>query len=474
MNTKNKSLVFLALIVFLHLFTSCNEEITNPINSDELLNENQLFLREMSILLGKAIAEQEDMNELKDWMTQADDHGQLVSFAYLLGLEEHYKINELENSMNRNSRSKPYFLDRMENIFYDNQDDFLHLHKKVKLEKETGMSKRSSDARETFDYLTQLLASENYQIFYPYDPEFDDDDTSIPFYYTSYDPMNGESKNEGFLFASNTGDYEKVGVMTNDFLDNNHVFLIVPIEPCDLPGMPCDAIELSPGIVNPGGDLPPPANGEAVLLTYNVNHKYITDDNDMITSKIGKIRVKGTSWMGFGGTKQKLRFMRGAGEGAISFVDGQIIAAGLQYDVGPEIHIKRKYVKDKGEWVDFNHTFDADWLMTKNSQAFAVFSKHNLVFTKGKVNAGYQSGFKVGSDGKVEAHYNSSGSGELEMQIDAAKYRSKVELSRRQVLITNVGTNSTSTYTEDGIDFNVKTIGIIDFYFKHWHTSFAD
>lgn len=488
------------VIIFLFSFSACQDDSINsiePINVE--LSEHQVFLKEVSILLGKAISDPNDRVELKSWMEKADNDGQLVSFAFLLGDVDNFKINEIESQTKSSdfSYSKPSFLKKMEEVFNNNEEEFSQLYKSVRKEEESLQNLKSSDSRELFDYLTSLLVSDQYQIFYPFDPEFEDDDLSIPFFYTSYDPMNGADRNEGFLFLDGSENYETIADMRNDFLDENPVFLVVPIDPCDIPGETCNSVLLrsydeiigDPGYPHdpgypgdpfepgnpsdPGGGLPPPSNGGAVLLTYNVNHNHMTDDADMITTRVGKIRVNGTSWMGFAGANQKLQFRRGAGEGNITITAGQIVAKGLDYDVGPIVKISRKNCRKKN-WVVANLNFDADWTMTKNSQNIAVFSKHNFVFSEAKVTAGYKSGFKLNASGGIEPYQESSGSGTLDIKLNASIFRANVELTRRQVLITIRGAHSTETYTDEGIDYNVKDVGIVDFYFKHWHTSFAD
>jgi len=486
MKQKN-NISFWIIFILIGFFTACQDDFVDQLNFEN--NEEPLFLREISLLLGEAISNSQDRNELKNLMSEVDTYyGELVSFAFLLGDKDNYKTNELNYLKSSGGLSSgPEFLNKMKVIFENNEDKFPHLHKKAKKAKKYSPNLKSSDSREIFDYLTSLISGQ-YQIFYPYDPEFEDDDTSLPFYYTSYDPLNGANKNEVFYFNEGGSDFEILPEEYNDFLDDNPVFLVIPVDPCDLPGNDCDVYLLIPPEEDdlgfppdypgfpfePGddiGDLPPPANGGSVLLTYNVDHNNMTDDNDMITTRVAKIRVKGTSWMGFGSTHQKLRFMRGAGEGQITITGGQILAAGVQFTVGPELKISRKNVKKK-RWVNANLPFDADWLMSKNTQNFAVFSIHHLVTSTAKVNASYKSGFKINAQGNIEAHQESSGSGTLDIQLNAARFRANTELSRRQVLITIVGDNSTYTYTENGVDYNVKEIGIVEFYFKHWHTSF--
>ena len=475
------------IIIFCGFLFACNDELLEPI--DYNLNDHQLFLKEVSILFGKSITDPEAREELKEWMRKADPNGQLMSFAYLFGDESKYKLNEKGRSEKvfENGFVRPAFVEKMQEIFENNEDEFTHLYRSTREMTMVQPNLKNSGSRELFDLLTNLLINEQYQIFYPFDPEFENDDLTIPFFYTSYDPLDGSTVNEGFLFNNGADDFERIPSLNNDFLDVNPVFLIVPIDPCDIEGQPCNSILLisdfeigypgdptnpgNPG--GPGGDLPPPANGGATLLTYNVNHNNMLDDRDMITTRVAKIRVRGTDWMGFGATHQKLQFMRGAGEGTISISNGQIVADGLSFMVGPEVKISRRNCR-KERWVNANLNFDADWRMSKNSQAFAVFSKHHLVFSTGKVTAGFKSGYKVNPAGEIESYQEISGSGSLDIQLDAAKFRSNVELSRRQVLITIVGQNSTYTYSDGGVLYNVKDIGIVDFYFKHWHTSFAD
>ena len=81
-----------------------------------------------------------------------------------------------------------------------------------------------------------------------------------------------------------------------------------------------------------------------------------------------------------------------------------------------------------------------------------------------------KSGFKI-ENGKIVPSYEASGDVKIKVTVGAAKFRHNVEISRRMVLITNVGTGTTGrTILDNGVAYNVKTMGIVDYYFKHYHS----
>jgi hypothetical protein len=134
------------------------------------------------------------------------------------------------------------------------------------------------------------------------------------------------------------------------------------------------------------------------------------------------------------------------------------------------ISIKRKFIKRKKRWVALNFQLDPDWNMSENTQSMAVFSIHHF-----SADASYEltakSGFKVDPIKGIVAGSEISGASKLKVTVGNAKFRANVELSRRQVLSTIVGPGVTGKQKEfDGINYNVKKIGVIDYYLEHYFT----
>lgn len=176
-------------------------------------------------------------------------------------------------------------------------------------------------------------------------------------------------------------------------------------------------------------------------------------------------------YIGFAGDRLKLTMVRASGDGAIQVTNGQIVAGANVYTVGPnEFEIIRKHCRDK-VWVVFDQEFDPDWNMSEHTQSMAFFSNHNLVFSTASVVLTTKSGFKLNAAGVPEPYSEQSGSTTINVSIQGAKFREKVELSRRQVLSSIVGPCTTNqVHVDGGISYNVKWSGLVHYYFKHWHT----
>ncbi len=254
--------------------------------------------------------------------------------------------------------------------------------------------------------------------------------------------------------------------MDDDFLDDNPVFVLSPIDICDIDGRDCIYTEVFP-VGNGDDDLPPPFNGNPKLLTYNVNHKDIEED-DIISSVMPRFRVKGKDWLGFAATHQKIEVFRGSPDGKITISGNTITAESKAYNIG-YFKFRKKGVK-KGWWHKVDREFDSDWNMSENEQAITIFSKHKL---KGEASAelNTKAGLKL-DGGKIKPVVEATVSSKVKVTVGAAKQRVKGQLSRRQVLSTIVGNGITNeTYTDGGVKYNVKKVGIFSFYLKHYYTN---
>lgn len=475
------------------IFVSCSEDSETIDLQTENLNDKQKLMQETSILLGKMLTNSEVKTVLNQKMKEVDEDAEIVSFAYLFEQENGLRKNEISNFSKRKVNSSNVFKTALQNEFEKNEENYKTIASVLETKSPKGALARTSAT--IADDLATLLVSEELQIFYPFDPEYEDDDTSVQEFYVSYDPLNNAQTNTGFKFHVGLTDIDVVDGMTNDFLDDNPVYVIVPIDPCDIPGRPCGFTELQPAPLDPNNELLPSGNQFLInnpsgftggntggtgsnnnnntvptttLLTTNTNHNNIPE-SDIISSYIPRIQINGTSWMGFGGTHQKLRFFRGTTDGAVTQnADGTITATGTKYTI-KDFRCKRKYVKRKKRWLGFDAEFDPDWNMTENTQVMAVFSLHHIS-ASASAELTAKSGFKV-EGGEIKPHTEASGSVKINFSLGSSKFRANAEMSRRQILATIVGTGTTGqTINDNGVQYNVKKIGIVDYYFKHFYT----
>lgn len=475
------------------IFVSCSEDSETIELQTENLNDKQKLMQETSILLGKMLTNSEVKTALNQKMKEVDEDAEIVSFAYLFEQENGLRKNEISNFSKRKVNSSNIFKTALQNEFEKNEESYKTIANVLEAKTSKGALARTSAT--IANDLASLLVSEELQIFYPFDPEYEDDDTSVEEFYVSYDPLNNAQTNTGYKFHVGLTDIDVVDGMSNDFLDDNPVYVIVPIDPCDIPGRPCGFTELQPAPLDPNNELLPSGNQFLInnpsgftggntggtgsnnnnntvptttLLTANTNHNNIPE-SDIISSYIPRIQINGTSWMGFGGTHQKLRFFRGTTDGAVTQnADGTITATGSKYTI-KDFRCKRKYVKRKKRWLGFDAEFDPDWNMTENTQVMAVFSLHHIS-ASASAELTAKSGFKV-EGGEIKPHTEASGSVKINFSLGSSKFRANAEMSRRQILATIVGTGTTGqTINDNGVQYNVKKIGIVDYYFKHFYT----
>jgi hypothetical protein len=117
-----------------------------------------------------------------------------------------------------------------------------------------------------------------------------------------------------------------------------------------------------------------------------------------------------------------------------------------------------------------NIQFDPDWDMSENSQQFFLFTAHNLSF-KGKASANAKVGYDFVKK-KPTAEFTTTV--DLEVELGSSIFRTNSELSRRSVLAHVIGDNGLGVRNRNGIDFNVKGIGKIEYYFEHHFTDIPD
>jgi hypothetical protein len=465
-----KNFIYTLLSLILIVGCTNEEEISlEPINSS--LTEQQILLKETSKLLGKTLTDANALNHLKGILKakDLDEDQQIISFGLLFGDDKGLRKKESGLQKKYKQKSISYnFKEAFTKTYEKNKDDFSTISGLIK-SKTSAKTNSSSNLSKS---LVDLLEDENLQIFFPYDPEFEDDDKSINEFAVTYEPLELVDSNVAWSYTADNEEVAYTSVIDNDYLDDNPVFIVGKIDICDRndninnmqkTGL-CSYVE-----VGASTNVPDPLPTGPVLLTYSVNHNEIPE-GDIISTNIPRIQVNGTSYMGFGGTRQKLKFFRVTGDGSVTQnADGSITAAPFDYELG-YISIKRKFIKRKKRWIALNFQLDPDWNMSENTQSMAVFSIHHF-----SGSASYEltakSGFKVDPIKGIVAGSEISGESKLKVTVGNAKFRANVELSRRQVLSTIVGPGITGKQKEfDGINYNVKKIGVIDYYLEHYFT----
>ncbi len=452
------------------LFSSClpKEEISiqsvDPLWTQNLqLEEWQQVetAKEFSQLLGEVMQEKEARIGLSQLIQQYDDFGDAVSLSALLGDQTSMPPSELarlatfENGIalrKESSSVREAILD----YSLANLSHYPFLERSFEtFRSQKGASQARVSLREE---LVAFFASQGLVIHFPYEERFDWE-TYQDAVTTTYDPLIREDWNEGFLFSL-TGDGAQGNRVpyVDDAYSVDHATLVVTY-------LDEDFYEMNN--TPPVPELPTPA-ADAVILKYNVNHTSISQA-DILFTTIPEVKLTKRDYIGLFGRIIKVRLYRGSSKVKVNF-DGTV-GAGVdgdtfRYDL---INFSKDDIKLE-RWKTVNIQFDSDWDMSENSQQFFLFTEHNLA-GKAKANAGVKLGYDFI---KKEPTAEATASVNLEVESESSRFRVNTELSRRSVLAYVVGATDHGVRTRNGIDYNVKNVGLLHFYFEHRFTDIPD
>ena len=213
--------------------------------------------------------------------------------------------------------------------------------------------------------------------------------------------------------------------------------------------------------------LPTPV-ANAVILNFNLNHATISQ-SDLLFSTVPEIRLTNDDYAALFGRFIKVRMFRGSNNLKVNF-DGTI---GSSADAATFRFNEVRFSKDEAKartWKTVNFQFDPDWDMSENSQQLFLFTDHNLrTSAKAKFSA------KVGFDfitKKPKAEV--TGSVDVEVELRGSTFRSNSQLSRKSVMAHLVGSTGLGTRTSNGNAYNIKAVGLVQFYFEHYFTDIPD
>ncbi len=413
--------------------------------------------KEFSQLLGEVMQDKEARVTLSAHIQQYDDFGDAVSLATLLGEKQTMPPSELAtlsragNISSLRAGANPFreallqhslarldaypFLERAFETFRDRPE---RAQQRVSLQEE----------------LITFFASQGLVIHFPYEERFNWQ-TYAGSITTTYDPLIREDWNEGFLYSL-TGGNSKGSLVpfVDDEYSLDHATLVVTYLDEDFNEM---------NTTPPVPELPTPS-ADAVILNYNVNHTSISQA-DILFTTIPEVKMTNKDYKKIFSRFVKVRLFRGSSKVKVSF-NGTTSATAegetFRYDV---ITFSKDDIESK-RWKTVNIQFDPDWDLSENSQQLLLFTelrRHGKA--KGTANA------KVGYDfvnQKPTAEFTSSVI--VEAELENSLFRTNSELSRPSVLAYIIGATDFGVRTRNGIDFNVKSVGPLHFYFEHRFT----
>jgi len=417
--------------------------------------------KEFSQLLGEVMQDKEARVTLSTHIQQYDDFGDAVSLSTLVGDKQNMPPSELAslgrtgNSFSLRTGNNP-FREALLQRSLEGFDAYPFLERAF--ETFRARPERAQQRVSLQEELIAFFASQGLVIHFPYEERFDWDNYAGSIT-TTYDPLIREDWNEGFLFSlTGGGSQGSLVPFVDDAYSLDHATLVVTY-------LDEDFYEMNN--TPPVPELPTPA-ADAVILDYNVNHTSISQADILFTS-IPEVKMTKRDYIGLFGRIVKVRLYRGSSKVKVNFdgtVDGSADGDTYRYDL---IKFSKDDIKLE-RWKTVNIQFDPDWDMTENSQQFFLFTEHNLT-GKAKANAGV----KVGYDFiKKEPTAEATASVNLEVESESSRFRVNSELSRRSVLAYVVGATDHGVRTRNGIDFNVKSVGLLHFYFEHRFTDIPD
>jgi len=446
------------------LFSSClpKEEVSiqsvGPLWTQNLqLEEWQLVetAKEFSQLLGEVMQDKDARIALSQLIQQYDDFGDAVSLSALLGDQISMPPSELARlttQKNESSQLREAILDHsLANLFH-----YPFLERSFEtFRSQKGDSQARVSLRED---LLAFYASKGLVIHFPYEERFD-----WNFYQgsitTTYDPLIREDWNEGFLFSlTGEGPQGKTVPFVDDAYSVDHATLVVTY---------LDEYFYELQNTPPVPELPTPAADE-VILNYNVNHTSISQA-DILFSTIPEVKMTNKAYKKIFSRFVKVRLFRGSSKVKVSF-NGTTSATAEGETYRYDLITFSKDDIDLERWKTVNIQFDPDWDLSENSQQLLLFTELRRHGTaKGTASA------KVGYDfvnQKPTAEFTTSVL--IEAESGNSVFQTNSELSRPSVLANIVGANNFGVRTRNGIDFNVKSVGPLHFYFEHRFTDIPD
>jgi hypothetical protein len=412
--------------------------------------------KEFSLLLGKVLTDKQNRIELGYLVQTLDDFGDAISVSAMLGDRERMAPSELDilsaldgDILHRKKANQ--IKESLISYSIDNLSEFKVLEQSFNnyiLEKYTDNASLSYT-----EALVDFYSAQGLVVHIPYAENFDWELMEYGITMT-YDPIIRDDWNEGYTYDE-FGNAQLLPYVDDPYSFDNPTYVITYYHPDDFLAAP------------PIPTLPSPA-ANAVILGYNVNHTSISQA-DILLSVIPEMRLTDTNYIGLFGNKVKLQIFRGSNKLNVNF-DGTIgnSASGDIYKY-TEYHFSKWDCKNKN-WKTVNIQFDPDWDMSENSQQIVLFSKHNIS-AKGKIKVGAKVGYDfVTKKPTAEA----TGSVEMEMELGSSKYRTNSVLSRRSVFAHIVGDTGLGTKLRNGNHYNVKGVGLAEFYFEHYFTDIPD
>jgi hypothetical protein len=471
-----KILMLLGLMV---IFSSCsNDEINNEVELNEV--ENVKVLREISLLIGETLKNQEVRNEILETVDEVDSYGNAVSFALLLGENSKtsdYEKRKMGTILNKtiSGKSESLFKAHLNNIYSSNKEKYAELNKTF--ENNPNILKRTN-----LSELESYLIENELELYFPYKDKFDWE--HLISYTVTFEDENPNGSYEGFKYLGLT--YEEVSNIIDDYLFENPTVAIIPMDKDyvgeDLrisynnqthylnPNLSFQHISdfydnlygggnFGSGYAGSGSTGGGSTGGgntgttpQRIRLTQNVNPYTFFNENHILTNYIPKVRITTTSWKR---TLSKAHRTRIARAGSTVAVNPNGTFSAMTNTFYFDFDISASDLRNK-RWKNVGIMFDPNWHKTKGSQQIIVWTKRS--------NAS-NSSLQVKNEIKIDAQGNYTPNTSISATFNASSetkaiFRGNVELDRDQVLTTIVNGSEydNATHNHNGANLSVRRV----------------
>lgn len=296
------------------------------------------------------------------------------------------------------------------------------------------------------------------ELYIPYSENFSTDDIrDLTIVYTPEDEW--ATQTTGVKISQ--GVSSVVPVVDDDYMKNNLTVVVMP-EDKDVseytPLVPDSDVKNLSVASGAKGKLP---NG---LITQNVTNSALIGEEDILLTKIARIRVKNTAWAAVFTNKLKLAIYRTSADYKVE--KGTPVIMPKQYKIA-YYPILKKDIRN-GKWLEANTIFDDDWDLHEYNQVLFFCSEHLIqpgkVNLSGTVSLGYANG---------KPSVNLGLSADFSFTIGDSKLRTNNEITRKSVLANNMLDLGSGTYDIDGHRFAIRNYGgCVDLVFTMYYTDY--
>ncbi len=458
------------LLLTVLAFTACQKDRTMPVenNKETQLTPEQIqqvaLMKEAAFAIGKTIKNDEARNYLVTLVRVKNDNSEAISMAALLG--DQASITKYEKDLlakgfrqrNKAALDKSFFAKELLNTIYNNPAKYPMLSKSLPHEKS------SASAIDELNTLRKELASQNLEIYLPYEKEFDWE--KISKVTVTWDPLVRDTWSEGELIPiSNlkSTEAQPISYIDENYVSSEPTVLVRPIDPSDY-----SMIENNGGGMGGGGT----GGFEPTTrwVTTNLDYTKISE-KDILSVYLPKFRLLRNYRNGWLGGSSQITIYKVSGD-ITRNNSGDLIPSSATSRLIYNFKISRDDIKDS-VWQTVNIFWDDDWDLHENTEQFVLVSRQGI-FSGSKLDI--KGSVKIGYDFvKNVATANATVSANFEITTKRRHIlRYNNGLSRRGALANVVGSIGAGTILDNGIHYTIRTADALQYYFKFKWTDVAE